>query len=521
MFDLLLNFSYEIFLTFLLIYSLLFSYFRKASWDSNVYCIRAYSSELSLCFAVLLVLMLILFQNGELHYHLYENHDRPFYTSADFHTNPFLFSSKIFAILVTSCCLLLSFVTIRTSHFTRIEYPFFFLSALLAILFLISSYHLLYIYLSLELLNFSLYLIIGGKVFSSLANEASQRYFVYSSYASALFLLGIALLYGLFGTLNLHELSLLAHQTLAPFNQKMLLSLGLLFLYTGLLFKLSIFPFHFWVSEVYEGSPLPSILFLSTAPKIAFVALYLKLTFTLAIHIPLLLSLLQLLSLLSIAVGIIAGLYEYRLKRFLAYSTISNMGFIILSLSLLNPVALTAGLLYLVVYLITTLGFLGLLMLFHLQINLAKENPNLESFELKEIFSIQHFKDHPTYTFAFTTVILSLAGIPPLAGFFLKFYLLKACLIAGNPFLAFLVFLLSVLALGFYLRLLRFLYVTPLRLDFHQKPKRQLLYILFATPIAALILLLLILFFLIGYGLFFNNLLYFCLTQLVLSSFSF
>lgn len=238
-------------------------------------------------------------------------------------------------------------------------------------------------------------------------------------------------------------------------------------------------------------------------------------------QIPLLISLLQLLSLLSILIGIMAGLYEYRLKRFLAYSTITNMGFILLFLSLLQPSAIAASLLYLFVYLLTTLAFLGLVMLFHLEINLAKEDPSLESLELKEIFSLHHYKDHPAYAFAFTIAILSLAGIPPFAGFFIKFYLLKACLIAGNPLLAFLIFLLSVLALGFYLRLLRLLLVAPLKLNFRQPPLRQLVVLFFTTPPSALFLLAAILFFLLSYSLLFNNFLLFFFTHLVLSSFNF
>lgn len=518
--DFVIQYNYEIFLLFVISASSFISYLQRNSWNSNSSSLRAYSSELCLTFAAILILMCILFINGELAYHLQEEHSQPFYyNNADFDSTPFLFFSKLFAIFLTCCSLLLSYNTIKFSTFTRIEYPFFFLTALLAILFLISSYHLLYIYLSLELLNFSLYIIIGGKVFSSLANEASQRYFVYSSYASALFLLGIALLYGLFGSLNLHELGLLASQSLAPFNQKMLLGVALLFIYAGLLFKLSIFPFHFWVSEIYEGSPLPSILFLTTAPKIALLTLYLKLTLLLASQLSFFLCLLQFLCILSIAYGTIAGLYEYRLKRFLAYSTIGNMGFIFLSLSFLNIPSIIAGLLYFFIYLLTITAFLGLLMLFQLETNLTKEKSNLESLELKDIFSLKYYQNYPAYLFAFTILILSLAGIPPLAGFFIKLYLLKACLLIGNPLMAFLIFLLSILALGFYLRLLRIFYVTPLALSFNKKSLKSIILSIRGLPPSTFLLLIAILFFTITYGLFFNNTLLFYFILLVLTSF--
>lgn len=370
MWKVLLNFNYEIFLSYLTITTLGISYCTKAHWSGSTLKLREYSNELCLSFAILLVLMLCLF-SGELNYHLEEDISQKFYNNPDFITSPFLLASKIFTVLITSSCLLLSMNSIKYSNLPRIEYPFFFLTALLAMLLLISSNHLVYCYLALEFLNFSIYLLLGGKTFSSLANEASQRYFVYSSYASALFLLGIALLYGLFATLNLSELQqlILSSESSMLLSKKMLLSLSLLFLFTALLFKLSIFPFHFWVSEIYEGSPLPSVLFLSSAPKIAILTLWLKITFCLAAKLSFFLPLLQFLALASIAYGTIAALYEYRLKRFLAYSTISNMGFILLAFSLHSIPGFSAGLIYFIIYLITTLALFGLLMQFSIEVN--------------------------------------------------------------------------------------------------------------------------------------------------------
>lgn len=180
-------------------------------------------------------------------HHLGSNLSATFYSSNEFSSSPFLLFSKILSVALTSFCLLLSASTVKHSKLARMEYPYFYLMALLAVLLLISSNNLIYCYLNLELLNFCLYLLIGAQVSSSLANEASQRYFLYSSYASALFLLGIALLYGIFGSLNLSVLEQLLSASLAlpaP-PHYMLLHLSLIFIYGGLLFKLAIFPFHF------------------------------------------------------------------------------------------------------------------------------------------------------------------------------------------------------------------------------------------------------------------------------------
>lgn len=191
--------------------------------------------------------MLSLFVFTEIAYLSHGLQKFSFYGSDDFLSTPFLLCSKLFTILITSFCLLFASVTIKHSNFTRVEYPFFYLSALLAMLLLIASNHLLYSYLALELLNFSIYLLLGGKVLSSLANEASQRYFVYSSYASAILLSGLSIVYGSLGSLNLSELSwiLVVEQRNFLSPESLFLAVGILFLYGGILFKLAIFPFHF------------------------------------------------------------------------------------------------------------------------------------------------------------------------------------------------------------------------------------------------------------------------------------
>lgn len=210
---------------------------------------------------------------------------------------------------------------------------------------------------------------------------------------------------------------------------------------------------------------------------------------------------------MSIAYGTFAGLYEYRLKRFLAYSTITNMGFILLALSLHSLPGLIAALLYLIVYLLTTVAFFALLLLFSSELNLIKESHNLESLELKHIFSLQNYRKHPAYLLAFTLVILSSAGIPPLGGFFIKLYVLQACLLSGTPYLAFCIFCLSVLGLAFYLRILRILYVTGLRLSFTQLELKPSFLKLREHPSLIFFLLTALLFFLLGYGLLFSELL--------------
>ena len=241
--------------------------------------------------------------------------------------------------------------------------------------------------------------------------------------------------------------------------------------------------------------------------KLAILTLFLKITFSLAASLSFFLPVIQILALFSIAYGTIAGLYEFRLKRFLGFSTISNMGFIILGFSLNNVLGFSAALLYTFVYLFTVIAFFGLLMLFSMEINLSKENFTLESLELKEIFSLQYYSKHYAYLLSFTVIILSLAGIPPLAGFFIKFTLLKACFLSGNYFLGFLIFLLSVLSLGFYLRLLRIMYVTPLQLSFHKRIVKSLFLLCQKKPVLAFVVISIIIFLLISYMFLFHTLL--------------
>jgi NADH:ubiquinone oxidoreductase subunit 2 (subunit N) len=215
--------------------------------------------------------------------------------------------------------------------------------------------------------------------------------------------------------------------------------------------------------------------------------------------------LLQCLALASIAYGTFAALYEYRLKRFLAYSSISNMGFVLLGFSLHHIPGFTSSILYFVIYLLTTLAFFGLLMQFTLELNLMRKDIALESLELKQIFSLQYYQSHPAYLFAFSLLILSFGGIPPLAGFFIKLFLLKACFVSGNYLMAFFVFLFSVISLAFYLRLLRILFVHPLKLTFSQASQRNFLLMLSNRPLTSLYLLATLVLLLVFYGLLFHN----------------
>jgi len=191
------------------------------------------------------------------------------------------------------------------------------------------------------------------------------------------------------------------------------------------------------------------------------------------------------------------------------------MGFIILGFSLHTIPGFTSGLLYLTIYLFTTVAFLGLLMQFELKINLDKS-----AFEFKQLFSLQYYNQHRAHCLALMITLLSFGGVPPLAGFFIKWSLLEACLFSAHNLLGFLVFLLSVLALGFYLRMLRLLVLRPLLLSYSQQPLRSILLSLREQPLSLLLLLSAIVLFLLVYGLVFHQLLLLFFHDLSIHSFN-
>lgn len=328
------------------------------------------------------------------------------------------------------------------------------LFALLGQMVMISASNLVSIYLGLELMSLSLYALIALRRDNTVATEAAMKYFVLGALASGFLLYGMSMIYGATGQLELAAIAQVLASGEAP---AMALAFGVVFVVAGLAFKLGAAPFHMWVPDVYQGSPTGITLVLGAAPKLAAFAITLRLL-TDGLH-----SLafdwqpmLMILAVLSLAIGNLTAIMQTNFKRMLAYSTISHMGFVLLGL--LSGVidgkpdaaagAYGASLFYILTYVLTTLGSFGMILL------LARNG-----FECEEISDLKGLnRKHPWYAAILLLLMFSLAGIPPLVGFYAKLAVLQAVIEAGMVWLAVVAVIFSLIGAFYYLRVVKVVY---------------------------------------------------------------
>lgn len=328
------------------------------------------------------------------------------------------------------------------------------LFSLLGQMVMISGNNFLIIYLGLELMSLSLYALVALRRGHTVSTEASMKYFILGALASGFLLYGISMLYGATGSLDLTEV---AKATASGTVNKTVLVFGVVFVVAGLAFKLGVVPFHMWVPDVYEGAPTAVTLLLGGAPKLAAFAITIRLLveglFPLAIDWQ---QMITVLAVLSMAIGNITAIMQTNLKRMLAYSTIAQMGFMLLGMlsgvvngnvsSAAN--AYSSAMFYSIAYVLTTLGTFGVIML------LARGG-----FEAENIDDLKGLNQRsPWFAFVMLILMFSLTGIPPTVGFYAKLAVLQAVLGTGQIWLAVLSVLLSLIGAFYYLRVVKAMY---------------------------------------------------------------
>ncbi|NMK46969.1 NADH-quinone oxidoreductase subunit NuoN [Achromobacter sp. Bel] len=328
------------------------------------------------------------------------------------------------------------------------------LFALLGQMVMISSGNLISIYLGLELMSLALYALIALRRDDVVATEAAMKYFVLGALASGFLLYGMSMVYGSTGHLDLAEISKVIAAGKA---EKMALVFGIVFLVSGLAFKLGAVPFHMWVPDVYQGSPTAVTLILGGAPKLAAFAITLRLLVDglhgLAADWQ---PMLMILAVLSLAIGNLTAIAQTNFKRMLAYSTISHMGFVLLGLMSgsvagkpeLSSAAYGASLFYMLTYVLTTLASFGIVLLLSRQ-----------GFECEQIDDLKGLNRRSPWHAAIVLLLMfSLAGIPPLVGFYAKLAVLQALVSAGHVTLAVIAVLFSLIGAFYYLRVVKVVY---------------------------------------------------------------
>ncbi len=344
---------------------------------------------------------------------------------------------------------------VYSRHYLRAHFLFrggYFVLVLLSVLgmmVMISGYSLLTLYLGLEILSLSLYALIAIARERADAIEAALKYFVLGAIASGLLLYGMSMIYGISGSLNINDIaSFASNANLAP-RETLIINFGLVFLVIGIAFKLGAVPFHMWVPDVYQGAPTSVTLFISTVPKIAAVAMLLRILVDGLGNMHAYWSdLFMILSILSIALGSVVALMQTNIKRMLAYSTISHVGFIMLGFITGTLTGYGAATFYMLVYVLMSLAAFGMIILL-----------NKQGFEVDQISDFKGLSKHaPWFALMMLIIMLSMAGVPPLVGFYSKFFILQQVVSAGFIMIAVIAVIFTVISAYYYLQIIKSMY---------------------------------------------------------------
>ncbi|EIJ42766.1 proton-translocating NADH-quinone oxidoreductase, chain N [Beggiatoa alba B18LD] len=353
---------------------------------------------------------------------------------------------KLFILTIVFFAFIYSRDYLRDRGLLRGEFFVLGLFATLGMLVMVSAHSLLLVYLGLELLSLSLYGMVAMQRDSHQATEAAMKYFVLGAIASGMLLYGMSMLYGVTSSL---DLNVIAQAINANTANKTMLVYGLVFIVIGLAFKLGAVPFHMWVPDVYQGAPTAVTLFISSAPKIAAFAILIRLLVeglgSLQSHWQ---GMLVLLSFLSMGLGNIVAIAQSNIKRMLAYSTISHVGFLMLGVIAGSAKGYGAAMFYTIVYTLMSLGSFGILLLL-----------SRVGFDAERLEDLKGLNErNGWFAFIMLILMLSMAGIPPLLGFWAKWVVLAEVIQAGYIWLAIFAVIFSVIGAFYYLRIIKLMY---------------------------------------------------------------
>ena len=357
---------------------------------------------------------------------------------------------KLFICLTTAVGFLYSRDYLRRRGLFKGEYFVLGLFGVLGMMVMVSANSLLSVYLGLELLSLSLYALVAIDRDSPVSSEAAMKYFVLGSLASGMLLYGISMIYGATGSV---DLQVVAEAVARQGTNNLVLVFGLVFLVVGLSFKLGAVPFHMWLPDVYQGAPTAVTLYIGSAPKLAAFALVMR---VLVEGLGSLQSdwqqMLIILSVLSIVLGNLVAVVQTNIKRMLAYSTISHVGFLLLGIVAGTPEGYAAAMFYAIIYVLMAVGAFGVILLL-----------GHSGFEVENIDDFKGLNDRNSWlAFLMMIIMMSMTGVPFLAGFYAKWVVLQAVVNVGLVWLAILGVVFSVIGAFYYLRVVKCIYFDKL-----------------------------------------------------------
>ena len=350
---------------------------------------------------------------------------------------------KIITLVGAFLVLVISSNYLKIFKIFKIEYPILILSSVLGMMVMISSNDLMVFYIGLELQSLALYVLATFNRDQLKSSEAGLKYFVLSALSSGLLLYGCSLIYGFSGSTNFNIISNQLNST------NYVLTFGIVFILVGLAFKISAVPFHMWAPDVYEGSPTSVTLFFTMVPKIAALTVFIRF-----LYVPFLNLIDQwqmiiiFLSIASMLFGAVAAIGQTNIKRLIAYSSIGHIGYVLAGLATGSNEGIQSSIIYITIYVIMNLAFFSCLLM-------LKRNDQYYE-DIEDLSGLS--KNHPLLSLSLLVILFSLAGIPPLAGFFAKFYIFTAVLEQSMYFLAIVGLLSTVIAAFYYLRIIKIIY---------------------------------------------------------------
>jgi NADH-quinone oxidoreductase subunit N len=368
---------------------------------------------------------------------------------------PFARFLKLLALVGSATAILMSLDYLEREWQNRFEYPILILLSTAGMLMLISAADLIALYLGLELMSLSLYVVAAINRDSVRSTEAGLKYFVLGALSSGMLLYGASLVYGFTGTVSFAGIAK------ASANGGIGLVFGLVFLFAGFCFKVSAVPFHMWTPDVYEGAPTPITAFFAAAPKVAGIAMFMRVAIDAFPDIvPQWQQIVVFVAIASMVLGAFAAIGQRNIKRLMAYSSIGHMGFALVGLAAGTAEGVQGVLIYMAIYVAMTLGTFASIL------SMRRDGQMVE--DIGDLAGLA--RTNPAMAFFLAMLLFSLAGIPPLAGFFAKFYVFLAAIKAGLFTLAVVGVLASVVGAYYYLAIIKIMYFDEPAQPFEPMP---------------------------------------------------
>ena len=373
--------------------------------------------------------------------------------------------TKILILLGTLFTLVISYKSLKNEGIDFPEFPVLIIFSVIGMLLMTSSNDLITMYMAIELQSLPLYILAALKRDNLKSTEAGLKYFVLGALSSGILLYGMSLVYGSVGSTMFYDISISINEEIS-----LTLLIGIIFILSGLAFKISAVPFHMWTPDVYEGAPTSVTTFFAIVPKIAAITLLIRICHSSFGNIfDQWQQIIIFISILSMLLGSVAAIFQTNIKRLIAYSSIAHVGFALVGLAAGNDLGLASVLIYMTIYVFMNIAA------FCIILSLKRDGQFVE--EIEDLSGL--FKYQPFLAISFLVILFSMAGIPPLAGFFGKWMIFSSAVNSGLIYLAIIGVLSSVIGAFYYIRLIKIMFFDEIYSEIDKLDNRALLITLY------------------------------------------